>query len=189
MQVLCNTWVPNRVPQTWQDRPNISMPSSPSIHFSILLPPSISLTVPSPFHFPGVFCFSELSFITEPSDVVVITRDPVTLDCVAHGQPPITIRWLRNGVRVEESERLQILSNGSLYIPEVRRDGEESDKGFYQCLSQNRYGAILSQRSRLTITSKYGAWGKYNVSLESTHCIYLLTGISNTSLQVVCRML
>ncbi|XP_070976929.1 protogenin B-like [Oncorhynchus clarkii lewisi] len=101
----------------------------------------------------GVFCFSELSFITEPSDVVVITRDPVTLDCVAHGQPPITIRWLRNGVRVEESERLQILSNGSLYIPEVRRDGEESDKGFYQCLSQNRYGAILSQRSRLTITN------------------------------------
>uniref|UniRef100_A0A8K9XQP9 Protogenin B n=1 Tax=Oncorhynchus mykiss TaxID=8022 RepID=A0A8K9XQP9_ONCMY len=129
------------------------MPSSPSIHFSILPPPSFSLTVPSPFHFPGVFCFSELSFITEPSDVVVITRDPVTLDCVAHGQPPITIRWLRNGVRVEESERLQILSNGSLYIPEVRRDGEESDKGFYQCLSQNRYGAILSQRSRLTITN------------------------------------
>uniref|UniRef100_A0A673WNR2 Protogenin n=1 Tax=Salmo trutta TaxID=8032 RepID=A0A673WNR2_SALTR len=100
-----------------------------------------------------VFCFSELSFITEPSDVVVITRDPVVLDCVAHGQPPITIRWLRNGVRVTESGRLQILSNGSLYIPEVRRDGEESDKGFYQCLSQNRYGAILSQRSRLTITN------------------------------------
>ncbi|XP_071271847.1 protogenin B-like [Salvelinus alpinus] len=101
----------------------------------------------------GVFCFSELSFITEPSDVVVITRDPVILDCVAHGQPPITIRWLRNGVRVTESTRLQILANGSLYIPEVRRDGPESDKGFYQCLSQNRYGAILSQRSRLTITN------------------------------------
>uniref|UniRef100_A0A4W5MBL1 Protogenin homolog b (Gallus gallus) n=1 Tax=Hucho hucho TaxID=62062 RepID=A0A4W5MBL1_9TELE len=101
----------------------------------------------------GVFCFSELSFITEPSDAVVITRDPVVLDCVAHGQPPITIRWLRNGVRVMESDRLQILSNGSLYIPEVRRDGEVSDKGFYQCLSQNRYGAILSQRSRLTITN------------------------------------
>lgn len=79
----------------------------------------------------------------------------MVLDCVAHGQPPITIRWLRNGVRVTESGRLRILANGSLYIPEVRRDGEESDKGFYQCLSQNRYGAILSQRSRLTITSKY----------------------------------
>ncbi|CAB1322609.1 unnamed protein product, partial [Coregonus sp. 'balchen'] len=100
-----------------------------------------------------VFCFSELSFITEPSGVVVIPRDPVVLDCVAHGQPPITIRWLRNGVRLAESERLQFLSNGSLYIPEVRRDGEESDEGLYQCLSQNRYGAILSQRSRLTITS------------------------------------
>ncbi|XP_045072298.1 protogenin B-like [Coregonus clupeaformis] len=102
---------------------------------------------------PGVFCFSELSFITEPSDITVIPKDPVVLNCVAHGRPPIIIRWLRNGVRLAESERLQFLSNGSLYIPEVRRDGEGSDGGFYQCLSQNKYGAILSQRSCLTIAN------------------------------------
>ncbi|XP_071007375.1 protogenin B-like [Oncorhynchus clarkii lewisi] len=101
----------------------------------------------------GVFCFSELSFIIEPSDITVISKDPVVLDCVAHGQPPIVIGWLRNGVRLAESERLQFLSNGSLYILEARRDGEGSDGGFYQCLSQNKYGAILSQRSRLTIAN------------------------------------
>ncbi|KAM9529150.1 protogenin B-like [Salvelinus alpinus] len=101
----------------------------------------------------GVLCFSELSFIIEPSDITVIPKDPVVLDCVAHGQPPIVIRWLRNGVRLAESERLQFLSNGSLYIPEVRGDGEGSDGGFYQCLSQNKYGAILSQRSRLIIAN------------------------------------
>ncbi|KAK6309368.1 hypothetical protein J4Q44_G00208310 [Coregonus suidteri] len=95
----------------------------------------------------------ELSFITEPSDITVIAKDPVVLNCVAHGRPPIIIRWLRNGVRLAESERLQFLSNGSLYIPEVRRDGEGSDGGFYQCLSQNKYGAILSQRSCLTIAN------------------------------------
>uniref|UniRef100_A0A674A0P2 Protogenin n=1 Tax=Salmo trutta TaxID=8032 RepID=A0A674A0P2_SALTR len=101
----------------------------------------------------GVFCFSELSFIIVPSDITVIPKDPVVLDCVAHGQPPIVIRWLRNGVRLAESERYQFLSNGSLYILEVRRDGEGSDGGFYQCLSQNKYGAILSQRARLTIAN------------------------------------
>eukprot|EP00063_Salmo_salar_P050915 XP_014025750.1 PREDICTED: protogenin B-like [Salmo salar] len=101
----------------------------------------------------GVFCFSELSFIIMPSDITVIPKDPVVLDCVAHGQPPIVIRWLRNGVRLAESERHQFLSNGSLYILEVRRDGEGSDGGFYQCLSQNKYGAILSQRARLTIAN------------------------------------
>uniref|UniRef100_A0A8K9XLI1 Protogenin B n=1 Tax=Oncorhynchus mykiss TaxID=8022 RepID=A0A8K9XLI1_ONCMY len=100
-----------------------------------------------------VFCFSELSFIIEPSDITVISKDPVVLDCVAHGQPPIVIGWLRNGVGLAESERLRFLSNGSLYILEARRDGEGSDGGFYQCLSQNKYGAILSQRSRLTIAN------------------------------------
>ncbi|KAL0968788.1 hypothetical protein UPYG_G00271890 [Umbra pygmaea] len=100
--------------------------------------------------------FIELSFITEPSDVTALPKDPVLLDCVAHGQHPITVRWLKNGVRLAESDRLHVLSNGSLYIRAVRRDGGESDEGLYQCLSQNRYGAILSQRSRLTIASISG---------------------------------
>ncbi|CDQ88814.1 unnamed protein product [Oncorhynchus mykiss] len=118
----------------------------PSFHITDPPPPPLSL-------FPGVFCFSELSFIIEPSDITVISKDPVVLDCVAHGQPPIVIGWLRNGVGLAESERLRFLSNGSLYILEARRDGEGSDGGFYQCLSQNKYGAILSQRSRLTIAN------------------------------------
>lgn len=77
------------------------------------------------------------------------------LDCQAHGQPPVTIKWLKNGARLAESEHIQFLPNGSLYIPKTKHTKEESDEGFYQCLSQNKYGAILSQRSRLTIASEY----------------------------------
>lgn len=109
---------------------------------------------------PDVLCFSELSFITEPSDVTVLPKDPAVLDCQAHGHPPVTIKWLRNGVRLAESEHIQLLPNGSLYIPKIKHTKEDSDEGFYQCLSQNKYGAILSQRSRLTIASKYGAQGE-----------------------------
>ncbi|XP_056137223.1 protogenin B-like [Lampris incognitus] len=105
------------------------------------------------FPLSGVFCFSELSFITEPSDVTVLPKDPAVLDCQAHGQPPVTIEWLKNGVRLAESEHVSFLPNGSLYIPKVKHDEEDSDEGFYQCLSQNKYGAILSQRSHLTIAS------------------------------------
>ncbi|XP_045893175.1 protogenin B-like [Micropterus dolomieu] len=101
----------------------------------------------------SVLCFSELSFITEPSDVTLLPKDPAVLDCQAHGQPPVTIKWLKNGVRLAESEHIQFLPNGSLYIPKIKHTKEESDEGFYQCLSQNKYGAILSQRSRLTIAS------------------------------------
>ncbi|XP_026221651.1 protogenin B-like [Anabas testudineus] len=99
----------------------------------------------------SVLCFSELSFITEPSDVTALPKGPAILDCQAHGQPPVTIKWLKNGHRLAESEHMQFLPNGSLYIPKIKDTKEESDEGFYQCLSQNKYGAILSQRSRLTI--------------------------------------
>uniref|UniRef100_A0A8C2ZG55 Protogenin homolog b (Gallus gallus) n=1 Tax=Cyclopterus lumpus TaxID=8103 RepID=A0A8C2ZG55_CYCLU len=95
----------------------------------------------------------ELSFITEPSDVTLLPKDPAVLDCQAHGLPPVTIKWLKNGVKLAESEHIQFLPNGSLYIPMIEHTKEDSDEGFYQCLSQNKYGAILSQRSRLTIAS------------------------------------
>ncbi|KAM6949954.1 protogenin A [Lycodopsis pacificus] len=104
----------------------------------------------------GVLCFSELFFIKEPHDVTVMRREAVILDCQAHGESPIDVRWLKNGVKVVENERVYHLSNGSLYISEVEsRRGDKSDEGLYQCLAQNKYGAILSQKARLTIASIY----------------------------------
>lgn len=118
----------------------------------------LSVSSPSFLLLPAVVCFSELSFITEPSDITVLPKQPAVLDCQAHGQPPVTIRWLKNGVRLAESEHVHLLPNGSLYIPKIKHTEEESDEGFYQCLSQNKYGAILSQRSHLTIAREYGCW-------------------------------
>ncbi|XP_041075259.1 protogenin-like [Polyodon spathula] len=102
----------------------------------------------------GVLCFSELFFIKEPHDMMVLRKDPVILDCQARGEVPVSMTWLKNGVKVTENERVYVLSNGSLYIAEVEnRRGDKSDEGFYQCLAQNKYGALLSQKARLTIAS------------------------------------
>ncbi|KAJ8391627.1 hypothetical protein AAFF_G00087680 [Aldrovandia affinis] len=102
-----------------------------------------------------VLCFSELFFVKEPHDVTVMRKDPVILDCQAHGEAPIAVRWLKSGVRVAESERVYLLSNGSLYIAEVEnRRADKTDEGFYQCLAQNKYGAILSQKARLTVAKR-----------------------------------
>lgn len=91
----------------------------------------------------------------EPQDVTVSRKDPVVLDCQARGEAPITITWLKNGGKVSENERIYTLSNGSLYISEVEgKKGELSDEGFYQCLALNKHGAILSQKSHLTLASK-----------------------------------
>ncbi|XP_020041490.1 protogenin isoform X2 [Castor canadensis] len=103
---------------------------------------------------PGVWCFSELFFIKEPQDVTVTRKDPVFLDCHAHGEVPIKVTWLKNGAKVSENKRIQVLSNGSLYISEVEgRRGEQSDEGVYQCLAVNKYGAILSQKAHLTLST------------------------------------
>lgn len=121
----------------WQKAPSWQLP---------LFPPSLSA---------GVLCFSELFFIKEPHDVTAMRKDAVILDCQAHGEAPIDVRWFKNGVKVMESERVYLLSNGSLYISEVEsRRADKSDEGFYQCLAHNKYGAILSQKARLTIASE-----------------------------------
>lgn len=127
---------------------------------AVFLAPTKGLMLITTFppHFTGVFCFSELFFIKEPHDVTVMRRDAVILDCQARGESPIDFRWLKHGIKVVENERVYLLSNGSLYISEVEsRRGDKSDEGLYQCLAQNKYGAILSQKARLTIASEYCA--------------------------------
>lgn len=85
----------------------------------------------------------------------MVRREAIILDCHAKGESPIDVRWLKNGAKVAENHRVYLLANGSLYISEVEsRRGDKSDEGLYQCLAQNKYGAILSQKARLTIASK-----------------------------------
>ena len=80
----------------------------------------------------------------------------MVLDCKAQGAAPITVRWLRNGLQLSESERIHRLPNGSLYLAEAEsRRGDKSDEGSYQCLAQNKHGTVLSQKARLTIASRY----------------------------------
>lgn len=97
--------------------------------------------------------------------MIITRREAVILDCHARGEMPIDVRWLKNGAKVAASERVYLLANGSLYISEVEsRRGDKSDEGLYQCLAQNKYGAILSQKARLTIASKCCAehlWSRF----------------------------
>ncbi|KAL0167500.1 hypothetical protein M9458_035722 [Cirrhinus mrigala] len=77
----------------------------------------------------GVTSFSELFFMKEPHDVMAMRRDAVVLDCQAHGEAPIGIRWLKNGATITESERVYLLANSSLFIAEVDSRKDKSDEG------------------------------------------------------------
>lgn len=73
---------------------------------------------------------------------------------------------------MSENKRIQVLSNGSLYISEVEgKRGEQSDEGFYQCLAMNKRGAILSQKAHLTLSSKCLSSWLFGVF----HCYILIT--------------
>ncbi|XP_012513480.1 PREDICTED: protogenin [Propithecus coquereli] len=132
---------------------------------------------------PGVWCFSELFFIKEPQDVTVTRKDPVVLDCQAHGEVPIKITWLKNGAKVSESKRIQVLFNGSLYINEMEgRRGEQSDEGFYQCLAMNKYGAILSQKAHLTLSICVYPYDR--ATKAKVHCKSGITALPTGVLQI-----
>ncbi|KAM8972260.1 protogenin [Pelodytes ibericus] len=116
--------------------------------------------------FPGAWCFSDLLFVKEPQDTIVSRKESVVLDCQANGEAPITVKWMKNGIKVSENDRVYTLHNGSLYIREAEgRKGEQTDEGFYQCLALNKYGAILSQRAHLSLTTM-SAFEEQPVSIE-----------------------
>lgn len=94
---------------------------------------------------------AELSFAKEPADATVGRAAAAVLECQARGEGPIAVTWLRNGLKVAESERLRALPDGSLHLRAVEGP---ADEGFYQCLALSRHGAILSHRARLALASK-----------------------------------
>ncbi|XP_030915515.1 immunoglobulin superfamily DCC subclass member 3 [Geospiza fortis] len=94
---------------------------------------------------------SELAFVVEPSDDIVVQEQPLILYCQVEGIQPITITWRKNGVMIVDSENAFMLANGSLYVSRfqrVRGDGS-SDEGEYDCMAQNHYGLLVSRKAKI----------------------------------------
>ncbi|CAH1788483.1 unnamed protein product [Owenia fusiformis] len=95
-----------------------------------------------------------LSFTSEPQDVIATKGQPLALNCAAESAEayiPLYIAWTKNGDLINDTN--SILRNGSLYFKKVvhRRSRGRSDEGIYQCIAQNRAGAILSRPARLQV--------------------------------------
>ncbi|XP_018427847.1 PREDICTED: immunoglobulin superfamily DCC subclass member 3-like [Nanorana parkeri] len=92
----------------------------------------------------------DLSFLTEPADAVAIWDQPLTLHCLAEGEPPINITWYKGGEPLPRDAHIQQLRNGSLWIRhfQKRRQAAAND-GEYSCAAQNRYGRLLSRKAKV----------------------------------------
>ncbi|XP_042571822.1 protogenin B-like [Cyprinus carpio] len=127
--------------------------------------------------FSGVLGFSELSFSVEPTDVTASLGERVVLDCQAQGESPVSLRWRRDGVQLQESGGVRVLSNGSLFIS----SSAPADQGFYQCLAHNRHGAVLSRTSQLTVSDVLSLVTHHQWTFFSLFPLIFFTDVSLSS--------
>ncbi|NWQ77372.1 HMCN1 protein, partial [Columbina picui] len=75
----------------------------------------------------------------EPVGTVIEAGATAMLHCQAHGEPPPTIAWSRQGHPVVGDERATVLSNGSLRLVAARKE----DTSEYECVARNLMGSVL----------------------------------------------
>uniref|UniRef100_A0A6Q2ZIA4 Contactin-5 n=1 Tax=Esox lucius TaxID=8010 RepID=A0A6Q2ZIA4_ESOLU len=73
------------------------------------------------------------------NDTQLDSGEQLQWECRATGRPRPSYRWLRNGQPITQQSRLEMVS-GELIIHKVQQD----DSGMYQCVAENKYGAIYS---------------------------------------------
>ncbi|XP_067101932.1 contactin-5 [Osmerus mordax] len=78
-------------------------------------------------------------WISMINDTQLDSGDRLQWECKATGKPRPAYRWLRNGFPVTPQSRVEMV-NGELVIQKV----QQADSGMYQCVAENKYGAIYS---------------------------------------------
>lgn len=73
------------------------------------------------------------------NDTRLDSGEKLQWECRATGRPRPTYRWLRNGSPLTSQGRLEVMS-GELTIHRL----QPLDSGMYQCVAENKYGAVYS---------------------------------------------
>ncbi|KAM9732692.1 contactin-5 isoform 2-T2 [Menidia menidia] len=73
------------------------------------------------------------------NDTQMDSGEKLQWECKATGRPRPTYRWLRNALPLTSQGRVEIV-NGELTIHRV----QQADSGMFQCVAENKYGAIYS---------------------------------------------
>ncbi|MBN3297925.1 CNTN5 protein, partial [Amia calva] len=73
------------------------------------------------------------------NDTQLDSGEHLQWECKATGKPRPTYRWLHNGASLSTQSRMEMV-NGELSIRSVH----QSDAGMYQCIAENKYGAVYS---------------------------------------------
>lgn len=69
-------------------------------------------------------------------EYTAVLGQPVSLECVADGQPQPEVAWHKDRRPVVDGGHVHVFANGSLAIPSTQR----SDAGLYTCTAKNLAG-------------------------------------------------
>lgn len=83
-------------------------------------------------------------------EYTAVLGQPVSLECVADGQPQPEVSWHRERRPITEGAHIQLFANGTLRIAASQR----SDAGLYTCSAKNLVGRA-SHDMRLVIMSEW----------------------------------
>ncbi|XP_064873194.1 netrin receptor DCC-like [Oncorhynchus nerka] len=75
-------------------------------------------------------------FLNYPTNTYAYESTDMELECAVTGNPPPTVRWMKNGEEVIPSDYFQIVDGSNLQILGLVK----SDEGFYQCVAENEAG-------------------------------------------------
>ncbi|XP_053450355.1 roundabout homolog 4 isoform X2 [Nycticebus coucang] len=98
--------------------------------------------------------------LVHPQDQLLQGSGPARMSCRASGQPPPTIRWLRNGqpLSMVPPDPHHLLPDGTLLLLRPPTQGHAHDDqalpkdlGIYTCEASNRLGTAVSQGARLSV--------------------------------------
>ncbi|XP_019490993.1 PREDICTED: hemicentin-1 [Hipposideros armiger] len=100
----------------------------------------------------------------EPVETVINVGGKVILNCQATGEPHPTITWSRQGRSIPWDDRVNMLSNNSLYITAAQKE----DTSEYECVARNLMGSVLV-RVPVTVQvhggfSQWSAWRSCSVT-------------------------
>ncbi|XP_035288959.1 contactin-5-like isoform X2 [Anguilla anguilla] len=96
------------------------------------------------------------------NDTELDSGEQLQWECKATGKPRPTYRWLRNGAPLLPQSRVEMV-NGELLIHGV----QQADSGMYQCVAENKYGAIYSS-AELKILASAPSFQPSHVRLIAT---------------------
>ena len=93
----------------------------------------------------------------EPTSVIAQKNGELLLNCSVEYDAdlgPLNISWQQDGGPVDIGKRVQLMSNGSLYIRRIihRPKKARTDAGVYDCItSLPKIGSIIARRVRVQV--------------------------------------